>query len=162
MYGRLARRTTLALVALALLSVVPLAGCSGVQSENTGLALAEEVCSQCHSMGRFYLLEPEKDWNWEYNVPRMVKTHKAGLDGRVLSKEQQRSIIAALENRVPSAGELAVHERCTTCHTLDRVIDRYHITDWASMVELMDVHYGADLDQADKDAMIEFLAATNN
>lgn len=143
-----------------MLSLVILAGCSGAKTDKTGLALAEEVCSQCHSMARFYLLEGEKNWNWAFNVPRMVKTHKAGLDGRTLSEEQQASIVDALENRVQTPGELAVREQCTTCHTLDRVIERYHITNWKEMIEMMDVHYGASFTPEDKVAMEEFLSAT--
>lgn len=152
------RWVLLAVLALfvALLGVV---GCSsGAPTSNTGIALAEEVCSQCHSMTRLYLLEPSRQWDWDTIVPNMVKNHKAGVDGKRLSKEQTADVVNALKTREKSEGELKVQENCTTCHTIEVVAGRYAITMWDDMMNRMATRYGAEFSDEDYALMSEFFA----
>lgn len=148
------------LTALGLL--LALAGCAGdAPTDKTGIALAEESCGQCHSMARLYLLEASRDWDWAATVPRMVDDHEAGVGGKKLSKGQQQDVIDALENREPSAGEVAVLENCTQCHTIDTVAGRYAITMWTHMMDRMETSYGADFSDEDRQAMTEFFEWAN-
>ena len=135
------------------------AGCSSdAPTSNTGLALAEEACSPCHSMTRLYLLEPARQWDWEAIVPRMVKSHGAGAGGKKLSGSQVDDVVAALKNRQKSEGELKVQENCTKCHTMEVVAGRYAITMWDDMMSRMATRYGAEFSEEDFAAMSEYFA----
>ncbi len=58
-------------------------------------------------------------------------------------------------------GNALVDERCTSCHTRDRV-DEEHMDEagWTATVDRM-IGYGADLDSAERQAVIDYLVATN-
>lgn len=150
----------LLLTALGVLLV--LAGCAGdAPTDKTGVALAEESCGQCHSMARLYLLETSREYDWAEIVPRMVSSHEAGVGGKKLSKRQQQDVIDALENREPTAGEVAVLKNCTQCHSINTVAGRYAITMWTHMMDRMETSYGADFSDADRASMTEFFEWAN-
>lgn len=137
-------------------------GCAGdAPTDKTGLALVDEACSPCHSVARLYLLEESNQWDWQSIVPRMVEQHSAGVGGKELSKRQQDDIVQALENREPSAGEVAILANCTTCHSINKVTGRYVITMWADMMDRMEGRYGAEFSDADREAMMQFFEEAN-
>ena len=141
-------------------AILAVAGCSsGAPTSNTGIALAEEVCSQCHSMTRLYLLEPTRQWDWETIVPRMVKSHSAGVGGKKLSSAQADDVVAALKSRTKSEGEKKVQENCTKCHTMEVVAGRYAVTMWDDMMNRMSTRYGAEFSDEDYAVMLEFFAS---
>ena len=142
--------------------LLALAGCAGdAPTDKTGVALAEEACGQCHSMARLYLLESSRGYDWAEIVPRMVATHEAGVGGKKLSKRQQEDVIDGLQNREPSAGEVAVLKNCTECHTINTVAGRYAITMWTHMMDRMETSYGAEFSDADRAEMTTFFEWAN-
>jgi len=58
-------------------------------------------------------------------------------------------------------GEALVDERCTVCHTRD-VIDAQDMDEegWTQTVDRM-ITYGAELDSAERQAIIDYLVATH-
>jgi mono/diheme cytochrome c family protein len=76
-------------------------------------------------------------------------------------------ILSACSSSAPAAsnstlldGKALVESRCTVCHALDRISSKSKTeTEWTSTVERM-IGHGAQLNDAEKAAVIAYLAAT--
>ena len=67
---------------------------------------------------------------------------------------------SSTEEPAVAEGELLLEERCTACHTLARVESAQKTRDaWASTVDRM-IGYGAQLSDAERTVVIDYLAET--
>lgn len=64
------------------------------------------------------------------------------------------------DEAAPPSGEALLNARCTVCHTLDRVHKRKDTREgWETLVGKM-IKKGAILDDAERDVVVDYLAAT--
>ncbi|HPS42148.1 MAG TPA: hypothetical protein PK040_06055 [Anaerolineaceae bacterium] len=64
------------------------------------------------------------------------------------------------EASVTAEGQTLLETRCTTCHTLDKAIsENGNASQWTRIVERM-ISNGAQLTDAEKAVLIDYLAAT--
>jgi cytochrome c5 len=131
-----------------------------------GQSLLQERCTVCHDLGRVERSEKTEE-EWKATVERMVGK------GAQLDEAEQEVLIKYLAETYPKAAEVPpteapatldgqslLQERCTVCHDLGRV-ERSKKTEeeWKATVERM-VGKGAQLDEAEQELVIKYLAET--
>jgi cytochrome c5 len=124
-----------------------------------GEALVAERCTVCHSAERIDAAEKDEA-GWTETVERMIG------NGAVLTDEEKAAVIEYLSTRgeeMGSAldGEALVAERCTVCHSAERIdaADKDE-AGWTTTVERM-IGNGAVLTDEEKAAVIEYLTDTH-
>jgi cytochrome c5 len=131
-----------------------------------GQSLLQERCTVCHDLGRVERSEKTEE-EWKATVERMVGK------GAQLDEAEQELVIKYLAETYPKTtevppteepatldGQSLLQERCTVCHDLGRV-ERAKKTEeeWMATVERM-VGKGAQLDEAEQELLIKYLAET--
>ena len=86
-------------------------------------------------------------------------TGEPGAPADVATPAPGGAVTAGAES-TPAAGEALLETRCTTCHNLERVRKKKKTRDgWEEVVDEM-VEKGAALDDAEKVAVVDYLAET--
>ncbi len=118
-----------------------------VQIIQEGKKLVEERCTQCHDLDKVEEVSYDKD-TWIETVDTMI-SYGANLN----DKEKEKVI----EYLYYSYGEDLVEQRCTQCHKLSKIDEvSYDQEGWTSVVDTM-IGYGANLNDKEKDAVINYL-----
>ena len=131
-----------------------------------GQSLLQERCTGCHDLGRVERSEKTEE-EWKATVEHMVGK------GAQLDEAEQELLIKYLAETYPKAAEVPpteapatldgqslLQDRCTQCHGLGGV-ERAKKTEeeWKATVEHM-VGKGAQLDEAEQELLIKYLAET--
>jgi cytochrome c5 len=139
-------------------STVPPAASPGLD----GAALVAERCTVCHSIERIQNAAKTRDV-WEDTVKRMI-----GKGANLSSDEKDIVINYLAETYKANAssastdlnGAALVQERCTVCHSTERIQNSSKTRDeWENTVKRM-IGKGAVLNSDEKDAVINYLAET--
>jgi len=127
-----------------------------------GAALVAERCTVCHSVDRIQNAAKTRD-SWEDTVKRMIGK------GANLNSDEKDAVVNYLAEtfkaNAPAAsssmdGAALVSERCTVCHSTDRIQNSSKTRDeWENTVKRM-IGKGAVLNSDEKDAVINYLAET--
>jgi len=127
-----------------------------------GNALINERCTVCHTRDRIDQAQKTPE-QWAATVDRMI-----GYGAR-LSPEERQAVLDYLTSQgaAPPAedmsaaldGNALINERCTVCHTRDR-IDQAQKTpeQWAATVDRM-IGYGARLSPEERQAVLDYLSS---
>ena len=124
-----------------------------------GEALVMERCTVCHSADRINAATKDAA-GWTATVDRMIGY------GAQLNEAERAAVIeylasrGAMEAEPPALdGEALVMERCTVCHSADRInAATKDAAGWTATVDRM-IGYGAQLNEAERAAVIEYLSS---
>ncbi len=139
-------------------STVPPTETSGLD----GAALIAERCTVCHNPERIQNAAKTRD-EWEDTVKRMI-----GKGANLNSDEKDIVINYLAETYKANApsdslgldGAALVQERCTVCHSAERIQNAAKTSDeWEDTVKRM-IGKGANLNSDEKDIVINYLAET--
>jgi cytochrome c5 len=116
----------------------------------SGAKLLNERCTVCHTLDWVETAMATKDRSaWEVTVDRMIGK------GAVLDETEKETLLNHLH------GGSLLQQRCTVCHTLDRVNDAVALKDraaWETTVDRM-IGQGAQFDQAEKETLLDYLVS---
>ncbi len=125
-----------------------------------GEALVMERCTVCHSAERIDAATKDEA-GWTETVDRMIGY------GAQLSAEEREAVIAYLASRGGEAhsmegmldGEALVMERCTVCHSAERINNASKdVAGWTATVDRM-IGHGAQLNEEEREAVIQYLSS---
>ncbi len=158
-----ARRLWLAAVALAALaSATPLAQQDAVLPEAPGVEIVRAKCIGCHGADMIVgqRLSPE---GWGREIDKMVRWGAAVTDAErePLTRYLSRfGPVPATSHASADQGEAILTRACLGCHGVDMIEgQRLSTAGWAREVDKM-IRWGAEVSDADKDALVEYLAQT--
>ena len=116
----------------------------------SGAELLESRCTVCHDLDRVDAAMTSKDRSaWEITVDRMIEK------GAQLHETERETLLDYLH------GGSLLQQRCTVCHTLDRVYTAVAVKDstaWDATVDRM-IGKGAQIDQIEKETLLDYLVS---
>jgi cytochrome c5 len=124
-----------------------------------GNALIDERCTVCHSRERIDQAQKSPE-EWAATVDRMIGY------GAQLTPEERQAVLdylsaAGAESAAPVAldGNALIDERCTVCHSRERIDQAQKSPEeWAATVDRM-IGYGAQLTPEERQAVIDYLTS---
>ncbi|NDJ78155.1 MAG: hypothetical protein GYB65_18045 [Chloroflexi bacterium] len=107
-------------------------------------------CIDCHGQ------DGNSDYLLAYDLPEGAMMGDEMMDDEMMEDE---SMDEEMMDEPALDGEALVAQRCTTCHTIDRINNaNYDRAGWDSTVARME-GYGAQLDAAERAAVLDYLAS---
>ena len=116
----------------------------------SGAELLDSRCTVCHDLDRVETAMATKDRAaWEVTLDRMIEK------GAQLHETERETLLYYLH------GGFLLQQRCTVCHTLDRVNNAVTLKDrtaWETTVDRM-IGKGAQIDQIEKKILLDYLVS---
>ncbi|MCK8114811.1 hypothetical protein [Anaerosoma tenue] len=120
-----------------------------------GEQVADSVCLECHSEMAFtaaFVGGPQEGLDWDMVVQRMEESHQV-----VLTDDEANAVVQYLASREPSEAETLIAEKCTDCHSLEKVYQAENGTSWLDVVSRMQESHGLELTSEEQEAILDFL-----
>ncbi|MFH1008864.1 MAG: DUF6529 family protein [Candidatus Latescibacterota bacterium] len=140
-----------------------------VLDEEMGRLLVSQKCGKCHTLERvFRSFKSEERWTQSVNRMAVIDAPnirdfdaKQMIHYLVKQQEIRKALQATTPDIAAETGRTLVGQKCTTCHTLDRVYEASKTQqEWAATLGRMVGYMGSpeSLTPEEKDAISEFLA----
>lgn len=120
-----------------------------------GEQVAGSVCLECHSEMAFtaaFVGGPQEGLDWDMVIQRMQETHEV-----VLTDDEANAVVQYLASREPSEAETLIAEKCSDCHSLEKVYQAENGTSWLDVVSRMQESHGLELTSEEQEAILDFL-----
>mgnify|MGYP005622405533 CR=1 FL=1 len=120
-----------------------------------GEEVARSVCLECHSEMAFtaaFVGGPQEGLDWDMVVQRMEESHRV-----VLTDDEANAVVQYLASREPSEAETLIAEKCSDCHSLEKVYQAENGTSWLDVVSRMQESHGLELPSEEQEAILDFL-----
>ncbi|MCP4401209.1 MAG: hypothetical protein GY801_28415 [bacterium] len=142
---------------------------AGVMDVELGRWLVTQKCVKCHSLERtFRSFKSEKGWTNTINRMAVIDAPnirdfdaKQMIHYLITQQKERESLEAEIQDIDTEISRTLVEQKCSSCHTLDRVYKAEKTqAEWAGSIETM-AEYAEDpefLTEEEKGSMIEFLA----
>ncbi len=146
---------------------------STIFDEDMGRLFVTQKCGKCHTLERvFRAFKSEEGWTKTINRMAVIDAPnirdfdaKQMIHYLVKQQETREELNAKITDVNKEIGRTLIEQKCSACHTLDRVYKASKTQEeWVETIETMADYMGEPefINQEEKDTISEFLAAQND